>query len=406
MTSKQDSSDRKATEALSDLLAGSSAPIGQVNVILASRMDGKLHYRWLPLKKPDAKAPEQSAAKQFAKVLEKGLSMLKDGYEGAELCSHRATVPPAPGQLEYIDLGSAGGASLRDSLKPLLEAATVPNFDGAAAFLDGLRFYVISTTVAGSPLRAFRLLSPKMELARSGRFALIGDGKGGAYDLLRDKVLLFDKGVDCLLWADRLYILNRTPFQQMFDYYEVLERQMDATLGALKDLELIDEFDQFKKDARGIASRTKLADMAEAPLIQQATLDKERGVAAALPGDYWERVEEVIRMFGLGVRVVRAAGATRLEYEPGRRWELLRLLADDYLVSPQAPQPTERGYLASFKQPKPLRFAVEVRRAAAVPIPAAGARKGPRRAPRRPGAVAAASVSPSAAGAETRTGTG
>jgi hypothetical protein len=361
------------------------------------------------LKKPDAKAPELSASKRFAEVLEKGLTALKKQYAAEEeLRSHRATDPPAPGQLEYVDLGSAAGAPLRDCLKPLLEGVTVPNFDGADAFLGGLRFYVISTTVAGGPLRAFRLLSPKMELARSGRFALGGDARSGAYDLVRDKVLLFDEGVDCLLWADRLYILNRTPFQQMFDYFEVLERQKETALDALEDLGLIDEFDRFKADARGIASVTKLAEMAEGPLIQQARLDKERGVPAALPADYWQRIEEVIRMFGLGVRVVRAEGAPpRLEYEPGRRWELLRLLADDYLVSPQAPQPTERGYLASFKQPKPLRFAVEVSRAVPVPIPAVGARKGPQRAPRRPAAAAAAaSAPPSAVGAETRTGTG
>ena len=217
MTSKQDSSDRKATKALSDLIAGSTSPIGQVNVILASRIDETLHYRWLPLKKPDAKAPEQSASKRFAEVLEKGLTALKKQYaaEEEELRSHRATDPPAPGQLEYVDLGSAAGAPLRDCLKPLLDGVTVPNFDGADAFLRGLRFYVISTTVAGGPLRAFRLLSPKMELARSGRFALSGDARGGAYDLVRDKVLLFDEGVDCLLWAGRLYVLNRTPFQQM-----------------------------------------------------------------------------------------------------------------------------------------------------------------------------------------------
>lgn len=388
--------DAQAHTALNDLLAQSTT-FQQVHVHLASCREGTPDYRWLPLKKPDGK--KLSAVERFATVLARGVGKLGDDVRKNKLrpVRHHTGVAPSSGQLEYVHLRSSDGAPLRKKLAPLLKGSPFPSYDAKdPGFLDHLCFSVIS--VPGLPLRSFRAMSPKMQLGRSLWFTLVGSSATGAYDLLRDRALMFDSGVDCLLWGEWLFILNRTPFQQMFGYYQVLEQRSKRTVAALDRLDVIKHFDRFAGDtSRGIAQKTKLDNIADGLLVRSVERPvAEREGPPKPPRGYWDRVEATIEMFDLGVEVVGTGDDRRFDYDPDHLWELLALLDDDFLVSPQAPQPTSRGYRAEHKRPRPLRVPVLVQEVgeAAGPLeepavlPAAAERKGPHRIPREKPAAA------------------
>lgn len=362
----------KARRDLQKLLA-LEAPVENLGVHLVADGSTAPRYRWLSLKRPDPKQP-RSAAKRFLEVIEGGLQKLRkiQRESGLNLCLHDATLRPGFEELEYVDLNAKVFAAIRARLAPLSEGGPHPLFDGAKDFVDSLRFYIISADLGGETLHAFRLVSPKIELGRSRRFAIVG-GRSGAYDLADDKTFLFDDGVDCLQWKGWLYILHRTQFQQIFDYYQVMERQRDRALEGLEKLRLVDRVDDLHTDSDGIAQKTKLAHIAEGPLIQQD----------ALPEGFWERAEEVVELFDLPIRVVGEGDEKQFVYNAKHLWQLLHLLDDDYLVSPMAPQPTSKGYLALHKRARKLTHEIAVIKAQAVPARApkktAALRAGPRR---------------------------
>lgn len=387
---------REAKRALDELLR-LPKPDGQARVHLATKTDDGVAYYFLPLKKAPVGQPQNgdggrekvSASRRFAEVLEGGVDRVRKLQAKGALppCPHDSTVVPLQGQIEYVDLESVQGRRLAKLLAPLLRESAVPNFDGGDDdVLGALRFYTIHDP--GRGLRAFRILSPKVELSRSRRFALIGTGKGGAYDLAQDRIFLFDDAVDCLLLRDRwLFILNRMQFQQMFDYFDVMRAAKERVLACIQDQQVIEGLDDLLDDAGGIAMTTKLAGMEGSPVLAEG----------GLPDGYWDRVRLVIDLFGLKVRVVGERGAERFVYDPEFRWQLMHLLSDDYLVSPQAPQPTVRGARALHKTRETLGMPVVVQKASAgaaapapgvpAPVPMAppvAQRKGPHKAPKTP----------------------
>lgn len=387
----------EAQQAFHDLLQLPPSE-ASVEVHLATRSDDRADYYFLPLKKPTERAADdgsqgaRSAARRFAEVLDRGLEQMRrlQAEEAPPPCPHSAAVVPLEGQVEYVDLRSAGEGHLRRYLEPLLDGGPAPNFDGGdEAVVSALRFYTIHDRARG--VRSFRIVSPKIELGRSRRFAIIGTGHGGAYDLAEDRIFLFDDAVDCLLWQDRwMFILHRTQFQQMFNYFNVLETAKRIVLDKLGSTDVIKGFDRLREDSSGIAMATKLAAMDGSPVLAED----------GPPPDYWERVRFVIDAFGLKVRVVGDDGDERFVYDPDCRWQLMHLLSDDYHVSPQAPQPTRRGSRALHKAWEELKFDIVVQRSAAdaagaapagsaqaVDAVAGGPRKGPRRAPSRPAAA-------------------
>ena len=390
-----DKTPTKVQEALDELLE-LPPPDGQVDVCLATKTDRGLDYYRLPLKKApapdrtdhgDGKA-KKSASRRFAEVLEGGVERARKLQKSGALppCEHSSTVVPLQGQIEYIDLRSTGAGHLGGLLAPLLKGPALPNFAKQPNILDALRFYTIHDRRRA--LRSFRILSPKVQLSRSPWFAIVSTGMGGAYDLADDNTFLFDDAVDCLLLHDRwLFILHRTQFQQMFSYFDVLEESKDLVLQGLASRGLIDDFERLKQDSTGIAMTTKLAGMEASPVLAEG----------GPPEDYWQRARFVIDLFGLKVRIVGKPGSERFVYDPVYRWQLMHLLNDDYLVSPQAPQPTLRGARALHKRPETLTFPVMVEMpaaSAAALIPSASAvasealpseRKGPRKAPSRAG---------------------
>lgn len=279
--------------------------------------------------------------KRFRGNVETALrAVVQEGQGAADVCSHYVETTLMPGQVEYIDLEAPDASDLLPRVAPWRILGEVNGFDDRDdAFVKRLRYYaIVVETEDRRRAVGFRAFSPKQELARSRFFGVVG--RHGVYDEVDSRIFLFDDYVDCVLYRSHLFILRKTFFQQIFRYFEVLDRRAERALTTLPEVAPIANFDAFRKDAIGQAKRVKLASISERAYVREKT---------PIPIERWK---EVIAEFQLAVGVgTDAAGNVQLLYDAKRPWELFRLLDDDYLVSDL----TERGYEATGKRPHALR---------------------------------------------------
>lgn len=234
--------------------------------------------------------------------------MLHRYAAGSKLASH---------EVEHLDLSNH--EEIKHQIPGLSSLASLPLFDGGDDFVDGLRFYVIVLKTPNSgPIYCFRVYSPKKELSRSTLFgALLARGQ---FDAVRNPLFLFDQHVDCVCHGDTLFILNKSNFQKVFRFFEMVLGAARKTLETIRARVPIAGFDKFQAACEGhLQKLAKLKNIADNPELKKITMAQLR---------------KVIQEFKLPIEIRKEAGKEMLVFDPRDPWALLHLLDQDYLKSP------------------------------------------------------------------------
>lgn len=186
--------------------------------------------------------------------------------------------------------------------------------------INGLRFYAVVLSGEEEQAAVFiRAYSPRRELSRSRKLALIGEA--GQYDRVEEPVFMFDRNFDCYFWGDYLYIRNTVSFQRIFDYFDALRERSDEIIDSVISRVPIANVDEFREACKGHQQMmSKLSQIAQKDYFDRVTLaDIQRAI---------DEFELPVLFEGRG-----AGRALVFETAPDRRWLILKLLDDDFLGS-------------------------------------------------------------------------
>ncbi|MDQ3815238.1 MAG: DUF4868 domain-containing protein, partial [Armatimonadota bacterium] len=190
--------------------------------------------------------------------------------------------------------------------------------DLSAGFVSGLRFYVIVVEGdGGEPLYCFRSYNKQKELSRSRHFAVLLSA--GHFNRVREPLLLFDQDIDCISQGRHMYVFKKSNFQKIFRFFEMMLATAEETLKVIKAKIPITNFDEFHQACQGhLQMMAKLKNIAGKDYLNRITMAD---------------LQKVITKCKLKVQVENRGGKDMLVFDAANKWELLRLLDDDYLES-------------------------------------------------------------------------
>jgi Kiwa protein KwaB-like len=224
---------------------------------------------------------------------------------------------PEEHDVEHQELDAAESVKL--ALSPLGNLAPLEAFSPSdTATLKRLRYsVVILTNQTGERAYFFRVFTAANELAQKPGAALVF--RNGMYSKVGEKILLFGEQIDCLVFKDTVFIINKRNYRSIFDLLEQIQKEAGNAADALQAVVPIDNFEEFKA---ACCSQTTMADK----LIEVSKRDYFASLSVS-------NLIPIINEFSLNVEV--AAGGTSLVFDPrpAGRWHILRLLDDDYLRS-------------------------------------------------------------------------
>lgn len=232
------------------------------------------------------------------------------------LAVYEAGSRPDSYEIEYLKVGDHDFVSRQ--LESIVGMADVPVFQCEEEFVAGLLFYVIVVTPAGGhPILFYRVYSPSKELSKSKTFlALFTNGR---YDKVRDPGLLFDHKIDCMVHDGYLFIFNKSNFQRIFQYFEMVKKSAREALDIIRQRIPIFNFDEFQAVCEGhLQKLAKLKNISQRPYLATVTM---------------QDLKNVINEFQLPIKTVNESGEEKLVYDPSDKWAILKLLDEDYLNS-------------------------------------------------------------------------
>ena len=203
----------------------------------------------------------------------------------------------------------------------------VPDFASDGKIGNGLRLYVVSLQLAdqgwihGIRVKSMRALRP----TRSRKVAAFWNGT--VYDDLSEDPLVFDDSFDAVVLGTQVVVFGQRNFERGLGFLEAARAEAEAVLrSATANLPISN------LDALIAAARTDVN-----------MLSKLRGIATKMQANpaYASSLTmaNVIAFQavnpGIALDIVGPVGAEALEFhpEPARRWQILKLLDDDYLHS-------------------------------------------------------------------------
>lgn len=224
---------------------------------------------------------------------------------------------PDDHQIPWIDLSDHGFVAKQ--IQSLRDRELFDQFNtDDESFVNGLQFYVVVVhTTDQSPAYFFRTYTPKKELGRSAYFA--GLFSGGQFDQVNGPLFLFDRHIDCVVRGETMLIFKQNNFQRIFNFFEMVEKAARENLDQIKQAIPIDNFESFAEACLGHQQKMfKLNNIASKEYLGRITIDDLRSV---------------IDRHGLNVPITERNGREMLQFKEADRWEILRLLDDDYLES-------------------------------------------------------------------------
>ncbi len=232
------------------------------------------------------------------------------------LRQYEAGSKPDKHEIEYFELSDQD--FIKDQIAPLSSLAEVPIFAAEDAFVSDLRFYVIIIQCKGTkPIYFYRLYSQKQELHKSKVFAAIFTK--GHFDRVRQPMFLFDQHFDCFSINDVMYIISADKFQKIFRYFDLLKKDANKILRTIKKNIPIANFEEFEEACKKhLQKLSKLKNIASKPYLSKVTISD---------------IKKVIDEFELKVEITKKDGQEMLVFDQSNKWEILRLLDDDYLGS-------------------------------------------------------------------------
>jgi hypothetical protein len=219
-------------------------------------------------------------------------------------------------QVEVLELDQH--PAIRQQVALLGSMAALPDFAEEEGFVEGLRFSVVGIEpTTAPPIFVFRTMNPKKELQRS-KFIGIVLAKGH-FDVLRDHVYLLDCRVDCMSVGGFMFIFQKANFHSIFRFYEEIVRKAQETLEVIHERDIIDNFDEFERACLGHQQKlAKLRNIATRPYLATMTVTEMKAVA---------------REFRRSITFRKVGGKERVVFDRADKWEILRLLDDDFLAS-------------------------------------------------------------------------
>lgn len=219
-------------------------------------------------------------------------------------------------EIEHVDLSSY--PHVQQQLIGLADLSQLRSFSQNDKDASALRFYsIVVEPDEGDPIYFFRSCSPKMELSQSKKFAIIFSK--GNYDTFDESLFVFDRGIDCFCCGNDLYVLNKGRFEIIFQFFDEIKEAASETLETIRSTIPIHNFEELEASCLGhIQMLKKLKNIAGQPYLNRITMTD---------------IKKVIKEMGLSLKVKEYDGEEKISFDSNDKWEILRLLDDDYLKS-------------------------------------------------------------------------
>lgn len=228
---------------------------------------------------------------------------------------------PESYEFEYLDLDTHD--SIRKQVEALVRPGqaqiSLPTFKADDDIVAGIRFYAIAVRPSsGDTVYFFRTYTPKRELSRSKWFAAWLNG--GQFDKISTPTFLFDDRIDCFCVGKHMFVVQKTNFQAIFRFFEMVAKAATQTLSVIRSRIPIRNFDEFAEDCQGhLQKLAKLKNIAQQPYLSTISMSDIRAVI------------DLAQLKNIPIEKVN--GVEMLVYDRKDRWALLRLLDNHYMQS-------------------------------------------------------------------------
>lgn len=258
-----------------------------------------------------------------AMVLEKLQTVQQNGHE-VQPYIENTVIDADRAVVTHLDLAALTNSDvIHNRLSPLQNGDSVTMFDaGERPFLKTMRFYVIAVRLAdGTEFFCIRSRTwvKTFETNRS-IIAAMTTGEYNKYDLVEDKPLVFDEGLDLFLLGSDLFVINNDVFDKVFPKFEPVLAKVEDVVAQIHNRFPIQGLDNLvvdcKRDARKIG---KLNAIITSEHLQHLDFTKLQATCAR------HNLGDIVQPDG--------KGGFKIVYDAQQKWKLLKLLNDDYVSS-------------------------------------------------------------------------
>lgn len=301
-------------EALFGELAASDFAAGTLSIVLASRKSksAPLQYERLQL--------TQNLSSYFKeKFLKRYVDAKAASKDNGDLELHAYDRNAGSHQHEIQYLETRNFPEILDQLAPVENLPNLPVFSEDKSFMRGIKHYIaVLQFSSGKKVQFFRQYVPTAEMTKSSLFHVFM--ANGQYDILNQKTLKFDYYIDCFIYDGVVFIIDDRKFLSIFNLFETLVADARTVLEQVKLHVPIQGFDKFSESC--LKDTRKCAKL-------KSVMDRNY-----LAGISFEKIKETIQSHHIQVQIgVDANGQECLIYDPLKKWTILKLLHDDYVVS-------------------------------------------------------------------------
>jgi len=180
-----------------------------------------------------------------------------------------------------------------------------------------------------SEIVMFKKYTEKRILDRKGWIPLfVSDGK---FNQISGSILTIDEDIDCLVYKNKVYILNSVNFEKIFSFMDKFIEEIDASFNIIKNKNIVDDANSLqelcKSDPRKIKKLNKIL---KGDVVASLNLKK---------------IKQLNKKYNLDLNFTDNG---KLIVNSENIWTVLKVLDDDYLKSPT----TDNKYEAHSKVKK------------------------------------------------------
>ncbi|MBM7556840.1 Kiwa anti-phage protein KwaB-like domain-containing protein [Halanaerobacter jeridensis] len=278
------------------------------SLILVSEYEKEFKFRKVSL--------EGDLADEFkSKLSNKILSVVDDIHKGKkELVKYNPARKKGKHEIECLDVKNRRIKSVIDNIP---ETTGIKSFtEGEEEFINSLHFYILVFEIKGEKITIFRKCNKKLKVNNCG---IISWFSKGVYNKFEESLFLFDNKFDCFLFEGKIFIRSTYYFHLIFRYYEELKSNADNILDTLDQKVPVSNMDELREACKGhLTMLAKVNNIASSDYFNDIDM---------------ENIKFAIKECNVDVDVVEENGREKLVFDSANRWEILKLLADDYLGS-------------------------------------------------------------------------
>ena len=243
---------------------------------------------------------------EFIEILKKNINKYLK-LDNLEYNQYNPMVIMEKNNIEYIEKGDVVHFKI---IKSELKKINLDLFD-----LEETKKLWAFAIKFGSELIYFRKYTENKILDKKPLLALfVSDG---AFNKLDKSVITIDQKVDCIYYKEKIYILNKNQFEQIFSFLEKLMDEIDESYDRLVQKSLVDDeqilYDLCKTDPKKVK---KLNKVLKGDIID--TLD-------------YDKVNQLNNQYNLELEFT---DDNKMKIQRKNIWTILKVLDDDYLKSP------------------------------------------------------------------------